>query len=133
MVTYRLADMTDGTSNTLMMMEVRQGLISQDLRGLTWWGPGSGVTAHYTPNTSSPDLLNSGFCVNNPQAGMPCTGSSGFYNATAPVTFSSRSVHPGGVQVALGDGSVRFVSETVALLTWRNLSTMADGLPVGDF
>ncbi|MGI6419035.1 MAG: H-X9-DG-CTERM domain-containing protein [Thermoguttaceae bacterium] len=36
---------------------------------------------------------------------------------------TARSYHPGGVQVGLGDGSVRFVSETIDLFTWQALST----------
>ena len=45
----------------------------------------------------------------------------------------ARSMHPGGVHVALGDGSVRFVSETINLLTWQRLAHRDDGNPVGDF
>lgn len=44
-----------------------------------------------------------------------------------------RSFHPGGVNVALGDASVRFVSETVDLLTWQRLGNRQDGQPVGSF
>src|SRR5690606_3981681 len=34
---------------------------------------------------------------------------------------AARSLHSGGVQVAVGDGSVRFVSESIDFLTWRHL------------
>ncbi|MEW4451703.1 DUF1559 domain-containing protein [Bremerella sp. JC817] len=125
--TYGLRDVVDGTSNTLMLMEVRQGLESQDLRGLTWWGPGSGVTAHYAPNTTSPDALNSGFCKSNPTRGMPCQGYTAIADASNPLIFSSRSQHPGGVQVAMCDGSVRFMPETIDITVWRGLSTMQNG------
>lgn len=37
------------------------------------------------------------------------------------------SKHPGGVQVAMADGSVRFVSEELAAKTLRRLLTIADG------
>ena len=33
--------------------------------------------------------------------------------------FAARSQHPGGVQVTLGDGSVRFVSETIDFDVWK--------------
>jgi hypothetical protein len=33
----------------------------------------------------------------------------------------------------LCDGSVRTVSDTVNLTTWRNLGSMSDGLTLGDF
>jgi len=47
--------------------------------------------------------------------------------------FGARSYHPGGANVALGDGSVRFVSETVDLTTWRNLGSINDGNVLGEY
>jgi prepilin-type N-terminal cleavage/methylation domain-containing protein/prepilin-type processing-associated H-X9-DG protein len=41
--------------------------------------------------------------------------------------ISARSEHPGGVNSLFGDGSVRFVKDTVALQTWRALGTKAGG------
>jgi prepilin-type N-terminal cleavage/methylation domain-containing protein/prepilin-type processing-associated H-X9-DG protein len=38
-----------------------------------------------------------------------------------------RSSHPGGVNVLFGDGSVKFVKDTVNLQTWRGLGTRAAG------
>jgi prepilin-type N-terminal cleavage/methylation domain-containing protein/prepilin-type processing-associated H-X9-DG protein len=131
-VCYRIRDVNDGTSNTLMLMEVRQGSVNQDLRGLTWWGPGSGVSASYTPNSSTPDLMN-GFCASQPD--LPCTtgGSVGNAPASNGVFYVSRSKHTGGVHVAMCDGSIRFISNNVDINTWRSLSTMQNGEVVGDF
>jgi len=47
--------------------------------------------------------------------------------------FAARSNHSGGVNVALGDGSVRFVSSSVNLTTWQALCTRSGDEPVGDF
>jgi hypothetical protein len=47
--------------------------------------------------------------------------------------LSARSFHPGGVNAGLGDGSVRFVSDTVDLTTWHNLGSIADGNPLGQY
>lgn len=47
--------------------------------------------------------------------------------------IAARSRHPGGVNAALGDGSVRFVAETVNLAVWRAAGTRAGGEPSGDF
>ena len=49
------------------------------------------------------------------------------------VLTSARSAHPGGVHVALVDGSCRFVSESVDLETWRALATRSGGEVLGDF
>ena len=39
-------------------------------------------------------------------------------------------MHPGGVQVALADGSVRFVSESVEPAVWWAAGTRAGGEPL---
>ena len=41
--------------------------------------------------------------------------------------LSFASFHPGGTHAGLGDGSVRFVSETIDLRTWRALGSRAGG------
>jgi prepilin-type N-terminal cleavage/methylation domain-containing protein/prepilin-type processing-associated H-X9-DG protein len=46
---------------------------------------------------------------------------------------AARSRHSSGVNVLLGDGSVRFVSNTIALDTWRALSTRRGGEVISDF
>ena len=46
---------------------------------------------------------------------------------------AARSRHPGGVNCLLGDGSVRFVRDSVDLAVWRGASTRAGGEVPGDF
>ena len=41
--------------------------------------------------------------------------------------ITSRSYHPGGVNALMGDGSVRFVKDTISGQTWRALGTVAGG------
>ncbi|MCI0465121.1 MAG: DUF1559 domain-containing protein [Gemmataceae bacterium] len=130
---FRLADLTDGTSNTVLMFEVRQGQ-RRDLRGFTWWGPATGGETFFAPNTTSPDVIQyipgdgTGYCDPLPP-NPPCTGPT----SATPYRVSARSNHAGGVQVVLGDGSVRFISNTINLLVWRNLGSSQDGLALGDF
>ncbi len=45
---------------------------------------------------------------------------------------SARSQHPGGVNVGLADGSVRFVRNGVALQVWRALGSKAGGEPLSN-
>jgi prepilin-type processing-associated H-X9-DG protein len=41
--------------------------------------------------------------------------------------FAARSLHPGGVNLLLADGSTRFVANTVDLDVWRSLATRGGG------
>jgi len=41
------------------------------------------------------------------------------------------SYHPGGVNVAMADGSVRFIKDTIHMATWMALATKAGGEVVG--
>ena len=56
----------------------------------------------------------------------PDSHSCGFFVALRAVMPPS-SHHPGGVNVLFGDGSVKFVKDSVALWTWRALGTRAGG------
>jgi prepilin-type N-terminal cleavage/methylation domain-containing protein len=131
---FRLTDLTDGISNTILMLEVRQGQ-RRDLRGFTWWGPATAGETFFPPNTTAPDVIQyipgdgTGYCDPLPP-NPPCTGPT----AATPYMVSARSYHPGGVQVALGDGSVRFIPNTINLTVWRNLGSSQDGQAIsGDF
>lgn len=37
------------------------------------------------------------------------------------------SLHPGGANVLMGDGSVRFIKQSINLVTWQALSSRAGG------
>ncbi len=134
---YSFRDITDGTSNTLLVAEVRQGQNNDDLRGLTWWGRAAGFTTMHGPNTTTPDRLPSGFCPTASQAAQlpqwPCAAETAADSGANPSHFSARSRHEGGVQALLGDGAVRFVSENINLGLWRNLSGQADGNTIGEW
>lgn len=41
--------------------------------------------------------------------------------------FSPRSNHPGGVNVAMTDGSVRYIKDTIAQRTWFSIGTRDGG------
>jgi prepilin-type N-terminal cleavage/methylation domain-containing protein len=47
--------------------------------------------------------------------------------------LASRSYHPGGVLFLLGDGSVRFASDTINETTWRSIGSKGDGDTLGNF
>ena len=79
-----------------------------------------------TPNANAPDVMAPGFCVDRPERKMPCT-------TGANRNKAARSRHPAGVNVMLGDGSVRFVTNNITLATWQALGTMNGGDQIGDF
>ncbi|MEX1041903.1 MAG: DUF1559 domain-containing protein [Pirellulaceae bacterium] len=70
----------------------------------------SSFNTYAPPNIKSPDVMRNGF---------------GW--------FAARSFHPGGAQAALGDGSVRFIPETIDLPTWRALGTKAGREVLGSY
>ncbi len=124
--TIGFAAITDGTSNTLMAGEIiiGQGTGSTaDLRGFTWWGDSSGFETYLPPNATLPDVMyKKGGACNYPNASNPpCIGPQTL--PSNPSMLAARSRHPGGVNVAMCDGSVRFIKNSINILTWRALSS----------
>ena len=124
----------DGASMTCLIAEIRSGVLPIDRRG-TWamgacgastmWG--HGTTDDHGPNntaTLSDDLIE---CQEMYTAigatwlgvqNMGCDPNSNNQQATA------RSLHPGGVNIAMCDGSVHFISDDINVSTdWTMAST----------
>jgi prepilin-type N-terminal cleavage/methylation domain-containing protein len=115
---YSLASIEDGFSNTMMWSEVIQAPEkSEDLRGSPIDTNCSFYTTLAVPNTSANDVC---YCKNNTKY-TPSTGANET-NGTK-INIAARSYHSGGVNVAIGDGSVRFISETINLSTWQALGS----------
>jgi prepilin-type N-terminal cleavage/methylation domain-containing protein/prepilin-type processing-associated H-X9-DG protein len=140
----RLVSITDGTSNTLLFSE---GLMSTTTSG--WGGPmgdislgnmGAALFSTYlTPNSTTADEIH-GPCPQSQGDTIytaPCNSAGGQSYGTigegTQVYAAARSRHSNGVNVCLADGSVRFVTNDVALSTWRALGTMASGEVVGNY
>lgn len=120
--TRGIRDLADGTSTTLLLAEVVVGQ-GADLRGFSWWGDAAGFETFLGPNSRSPDVLASLDYCSPASPNPPCVASGGALTDT----YASRSRHPGGVDVAMADGAVRFVKDAVALPVWRALSTTRGG------
>jgi prepilin-type N-terminal cleavage/methylation domain-containing protein len=116
--TFGFSDVQDGTTNTFLIGEVRQGTGS-DLRGFTWWGDASGFETFYPPNTTIPDRIYGAMYCGSSPPNPPCAVSSSGY----PTIFSARSRHPRGVQVGMCDASVKFVANSVDHNVWRAAGT----------
>jgi len=114
----RFADMGDGSSNTAMVSEILM-IPGNDQRGAMY---PEGVVYHHThtPNNSTPDEVRDTGCVSVVEA--PCTGAFSSWNPRT-LLVTPRSAHPGGVNILMGDGSVHFVSDTIALNVWQSAGT----------
>jgi prepilin-type N-terminal cleavage/methylation domain-containing protein len=128
----KISDITDGTSNTLAMVEYLTGT-PNDIRGYPYTNR-AGCKFLYTsrtPNTTAPDslLANPMFCtaaLNLPEMNLPCYPTATETNNTA----ASRSRHPGGVHGLLCDGSARFFENEIDATLWQTMGWMQDGQPL---
>lgn len=88
--------------------------------GERWWRGQPGRTAFntlLTPNSSYP---NATFHCDN------C-------NYDGRVLIGARSMHSDGVHVLMGDGSTRFVNDSIDWTTWQALGARDDGTEIGAF
>jgi prepilin-type N-terminal cleavage/methylation domain-containing protein len=131
----KMGDITDGTSNTVLLGEIIAGEQAGDVRG-AWAYPVGAYICGGAPSYNAPRLLltpnanaldnnnrdQPGFCsASNADRNLRCAaGGSRAYQ-------TARSKHTGGVQVCLGDGSVRFVRNNITLATWLQMLALADG------
>ena len=127
----RLGDISDGTSHTLLTSELIPGGTCS-IRGAISYDEGPVFMVDYTPNDPTPDLVR--WCDagdGDSAARSPCARSSGTLgggvlgNTLNMILQTSRSMHPGGVNSGLCDGSVRFVGDDVSLDVWHWLGTPA--------
>ncbi len=130
-----IRDCLDGTTNTIIVGEqsgrVGTGVISANYHGgwagfttgglpSTWssgspWGAGT-TTIRYPINSDTTICASGSGCDNT-------------YDANTVLN----SEHPGGTQVLLTDGSVRFLSETIDMDTYRQLGARNDGQVLSEF
>jgi prepilin-type processing-associated H-X9-DG protein len=126
----KLAQITDGTSNTLAMMEMTQtpaeaGSGACDRRSRIWCEK-PGCYTLMTRNTPNSSRRDEGNCREDlPDA--PCKDLPDLATARVASHNASRSRHPGGVNVMHCDSSAHFVNNDIDLDVWRALSTMAGG------
>jgi len=123
-----LTDITDGLSNTALLSELIlvEDTDSHDIRGRYYNPAHSGLafSTRLPPNTAVPDRFN--WCANRPPAEAPCVWGGDF------IFVLARSYHTGGVNMAMADGSVRFIRNTVNPATYKALGSRNGGEIPGD-
>jgi prepilin-type N-terminal cleavage/methylation domain-containing protein len=158
-VPYKIADVTDGLSNTVAFSESLLGLGGpaeppagtppslRDARRQVLTLVGGTTTDDVT---CAQGLANSGAYWSNARAAKWINGhyADANYNhhllpndsrwdcsnvSHNPGQAAARSQHHGGVNILLGDGSVRFVTNGVDPFTWQALATRAGGEVSGNF
>jgi len=126
-----MKDITDGSTNTMVIAEqgdyhsdasnTRRDLRSSNFSGGAW-AAGRPEASGWTVNTTSVR-----FPIN--YRGALLDGMSQAYHKHTLLN----SAHTGGIQILLGDGSVRFISENVNFATLTALADRADGTVLGEF
>src|SRR5262245_51791819 len=148
----RMADITDGLSNTILFGERchrdpnhdsfvanlsgGSGQSLQPIATVGWWAASGGrlaagdvtLSAFVPINYKVPAGFSSAATMSPPVSGA---NSYQYYNDRRICAFGSS--HPGGAEFALADGSVRFIAETLPLATLQLLCIRDDNQTVGDF
>ena len=136
----KIANITDGTSNTIAFTEQAHGKYSQancsagggcDWYGSGWWADAdyddSTITSFYPPNIQIPPAYYLTGSWQNPDG---CDNG----NNIPPMT--AMSFHPGGVNAGFADGSVHFIKSSISSWNWPQITrTSVNGakctIPVG--
>ncbi|MBM3994701.1 MAG: DUF1559 domain-containing protein [Planctomycetes bacterium] len=143
----RFSEIADGSSNTVLFAEIRIGLGDVDRRGCWAMGLAGGsvigalatgdATVPNDSNEYSDDIedcnaIRAALGVGNGGLGRLQMGCS---NDNLPNNWpnwqaQSRSRHPGGVMIALGDGGIRFIQNNIRQSVWQAITGRNDSVVV---
>ncbi|MCA9085874.1 MAG: DUF1559 domain-containing protein [Planctomycetaceae bacterium] len=145
---FGFRDITDGSSNVMIISEQAGYLTGQNKSQNRTAVPDSGAWM----GNKNPRLPNgdgtwsaSGSHAGNPEVNdMRCYNTTTIRQQPNPPLGPNWQVHPncntpltsthtGGVQVLLGDGTVRFISENIDLTLFKHLADKDDGNVIGEF
>ena len=133
------SNLSDGSSNIIMLGErsSKRPLTDLDPYGAVWAGRCNDNDSYRAGNTGGPKLY--GWSADHGLLGMvgnPNSSLGAFewgVNGSRPGVGLVSSSHPGGGNVAFGDGSVHVMSNSLAYEVLQNLAMMSDGNVVGEY
>ncbi len=121
-ISTNVAAIRDGTSNTFLAGESLQPPGHFSSYYGPYWGSGTHTSTH--GRILPPSVATAGACAPN--------GPSGIFYPTASIATRKRpyawvysSRHPGGVNMGMCDGSVRFIKNSISLYPWWGLASIA--------
>lgn len=128
---FGLQDCTDGTSSTMLVAE-QSGLVAGKNRTSNYYGGWYG--------SRHPRTIDDADCWDLWQTGTSCVRFAPNSNVVQVGATANKyrnntvinSMHPGGINVLLTDGSVTFIRETIDFWTLKRLACRYDGEPVGE-
>ncbi|MDP1796770.1 MAG: DUF1559 domain-containing protein [Planctomycetaceae bacterium] len=143
-----IRDMTDGTSNSIVVGERYtpnaggQASVNQPIGHGVWIAAPNvyidGMTSILGDTAAQINLAANNTAPGQMACAAPGTASyklNGNNTSAAPrgQTAGFGSLHTGGCHFLIGDGTVRFISENIDTTIYRNLGTVNDGNPIGEF
>ena len=132
----KFANITDGSSNTMAVSECLLGTphtCRESCPDVTATNAGTdGVTLTTNQNGTRGHSWYQGYCATwayNTLLGPndKLTVNHEFSSSSNTASYAARSKHPGGVNVGMADGSVRFVGDTIDRTIWQAASTITGG------
>lgn len=147
----KFGDVSDGLSNTIAIAESAGrpavwrkgkqfgGLPNDRVNAGGWSRPASDLMIYGQKADGSGILGTTAINATNGEDIGPATAYGTTYPYVSPIAFGVHGTstiyafHTGGAQVVLGDGSVRFISETINFNTFIGLCTPKGAEVLGDF
>jgi len=121
----KIAEIVDGTGNTMAMSEYRTAQRSR--RGILWGDHSAGFNGLYTqltPNSPANDRTYTDVCGGSSAPDLPCESPNDGDHLDKYA--AARSCHSGGALVLFCDSTVRFEVDSIDATLWRNLGFIAD-------
>jgi prepilin-type N-terminal cleavage/methylation domain-containing protein/prepilin-type processing-associated H-X9-DG protein len=146
----KLSQISDGTSNTALYGETSRFKGEDQTTVFNFWNRVAAFVGDYVRPGASLEVKPQGLAYTVPQINAPATGidptAGGALNCNGgaptmvdPFTwyqnpcskydgeFGFRSLHPGGANFLFGDGSVKFLKESISIPVYQGLGTKAGG------